>query len=165
MSKESDNDRTNRWVQENTGTQLGRGIDSIEFSSLSGEADPAKTESPPLPVSSPLQLSVITDLSTPRTGRLDAPTKWIDTPSTPDQVGNPDCYRLAEMSVEILDLSNPEQLVRYNSLLTQQALPSANTFIIEEIKNFVQDTGNWKVFLKLQRVQYKAIITNERKAS
>ena len=82
---------------------------------------------------------------------------WSDVPDVANQIQEPDAYRLGKQEVMVFDLSKPEDLTKYNELLTNSASAKANIAILEEDRKFGEKSESFKVYVKVQHVQFKKL--------
>jgi len=87
----------------------------------------------------------------------EANVDWLDYPQIKDQISNPDAYRLTKQEVMVFDLSKVDQLKAYNDILTMAASNKANIVVLEESREFSEKSDNWKMFVKVQHVEFKKI--------
>jgi hypothetical protein len=120
---------------------------------VTGRGVPALTIIKPEPKPAP---------KTPSTVSLDPVEEWIDQPMLKDQLENPALYRLDKREVRIFDLSQPEQLAAYNTLLAQASAPGTNLLVMDEQKQFATTRENWMVLVTLQWVKFRRLLEKEK---
>jgi hypothetical protein len=89
---------------------------------------------------------------------LSAAGDWSDTPEIDNQIQEPSAYKLGKKEIIVLDLSLPQDLKRYNEILTNEASPAASMAIVAKDEKFVEELQNWKVLLTVQHVKFKRLL-------
>lgn len=106
---------------------------------------------PPSPVPPPPEESEVYS--------LDGPKEWGDEPTFPNQLQKgPDYWRLDKVEIKIFDLNKPEELSAYQELLTACNSTTANKSLIEEERKYCEQTGNWKVYTKIQYLKFRKLL-------
>lgn len=84
--------------------------------------------------------------------------KWSDTCSILDQFTKyPRTCRKLPPRVEIFNLSDPEQLEKYNKLLID-AHPPGNPKIVMQQQEQAHN-GSWSVMVRYQKIEYKILLS------
>jgi hypothetical protein len=89
---------------------------------------------------------------------------WQDKPSVADQaVKFPKTVRMGPPIVAVFDLSDGEEIKRYNEFLEKTSPPTAPYYAIENTERVFdkKNTGNFKVFVQYRKIDYKLIIPKE----
>jgi hypothetical protein len=84
--------------------------------------------------------------------------QWLDTPTMANQINNPELWKSDREEVIVYDLSKPDELAAYNSVLTKVRDPKTNVFINAKHTEKFDDTHNWKVLLELSYVKFRVIM-------
>jgi hypothetical protein len=82
---------------------------------------------------------------------------WTSTPDVAGLINNPDACTPVGQEVMVFDLSKPEDLQKYNEVLTNAYSPKANIFVLNEEVKFGEKTETFKVYLKIQRMKFKKL--------
>ena len=93
---------------------------------------------------------------------LDGPKKWSQVPSIVDQISNPALYRLAGCETLVFNLDDKEDLKSWNLLQSRCQSDNTNTFILSAEEKWCETKENWKVLVKLQKVEYRDLLSDGR---
>jgi len=93
---------------------------------------------------------------------LDAPTEWVDVPTMVNQIEHEGAWRPKRREARVFNLSDADQLAKYNELLVLTGSPTTNCFIASETTQFDQSKGVWSALVKLMFVEYKRVFKKEK---
>jgi len=79
-----------------------------------------------------------------------------------DQIRNKDMVKLDRTEAKVYNLGDPKSLAEYNELLAKTSKETTNCFVVQEDRQFAPALGTFQVFVKLQYVLYRKILTTKK---
>lgn len=118
-------------------------------------AERAVSASLPEVVEQPAELSEASEEVVPQEERKRR-SAWSEEPSTEQQMlTDIDTVRLVKPQADVLRLSNPEELKKWNDILTKADGGAPSIVITESERNFYE--GSYVIYVSFSRVEYKKI--------
>jgi hypothetical protein len=152
--------------------------DSVEADPLSVYADQPQTDSMGSSEGGPKADEAETNLSEPHTPQGDLPdfvteeeilaregykvveNNWVPHPVIANQADNfPSSSRIKETRAEMLNLSDTQDMVKFNQLIKNSHSPRGNIRIISQTAR----EFDWRVLLILEELEFKNIVPLEKK--
>lgn len=106
----------------------------------------------------------VPQMNTPNVVSLDAPLEWVDYPTVKDQIRDKNAVKLDKTEAKIFNLGVEADLSKYNALLAETSKESTNVFVVQEDRQFAPALGTFQVFLKLQYVKYRKLLTTKKES-
>ena len=93
---------------------------------------------------------------------LDGAAQWGG-PSVEGQLNQDDTWELDGVQVDVLDLTSPDDINAYQELLKASMSKDPTIIIVEQDRQFCEDTSNWKVFVMSTKIRYKKLTGTSKK--
>jgi len=71
-------------------------------------------------------------------------------------------WELSEYMVKVYDMSKDEHCKEYEELLSLAASSDPSVVVVEQDRQFCQNTENWKIFLTCALVRYKDLLDKKK---
>lgn len=89
---------------------------------------------------------------------LSSATVWKDKPQYPDQISATEEVRQIRLDVHVLDLTKPEDLVKYQALLNLEYDPMSSQHVVTQERRFDEKRGGYIAYVEVAVFQFKQIL-------
>lgn len=95
---------------------------------------------------------------------LDGPGDWGDKPTFADQIQRgPQFWKVDHIEVKIFDLSKPDDVKDYSTLLSEAEVPGSNKSLTFVERKFADESGNWKVMVEITFLKFRQLLKKKEK--
>lgn len=86
------------------------------------------------------------------------PKKWLKAPTYPHQIQDSETVRLVKRTTKVLDLSNPEQLESFNSLINLEFDPQTDQAVVSQDRRYDEAKGRFLVYLEIGQFEFLEVM-------
>ena len=85
-------------------------------------------------------------------------TGWTDEAFVKGQFQDESNWEYDEVVVELFDLSKTKDLKNYSKIVQDSFKEDPNVVIIDEQKQFCNNSENWKILIQIAKIKYKKVL-------